>query len=284
MDVRCVVRADDQLGGGPCWSSREGRLYWFDIQGRRLAWYEPETDERGAFELPFRASAAAPRTQGGLIMATDKGLVFCDPDAGVLEMARAYELPEGFCSGDGMIDPDGNFWWSTVDATGEGRTGSVFRTTPALETEAVLSGIHIPASLAMSPDRKTLYVADAKLQSIFAHVAASLSEAALFAHTAGAPASPGGSALDARGFLWNAQPGGWRVARYAPGGELDMAVSLPVQRPTHCAFGGKDLTTLFVVSAIDGLPLGARPQQPLAGALFAIDTGIKGLSLPPFAG
>ena len=51
MDVRCVVKSDDRLGEGPCWSPREGRLYWFDIKGRRLAWYEPKTDARGGFDL-----------------------------------------------------------------------------------------------------------------------------------------------------------------------------------------------------------------------------------------
>ena len=64
LGIRCVVKADDQLGEGPCWSPFEGRLYWFDIKGRRLAWYEPASDERGAFDLPFRASAGAPRAPG----------------------------------------------------------------------------------------------------------------------------------------------------------------------------------------------------------------------------
>lgn len=284
MEARCVVKADDQLGEGPCWSPFEGRLYWFDIKGRRLAWYEPATDERGAFNLPFRASAGAPRAQGGLIMATDRGLAICDPIRGTLEMAQAYELPEGFRTNDGKIDIFGNFWWSTMDDNQGVRTGSVFRTGPDLKTEPVLSGIHIPNTLAMSPDGKLLYVADSKLQTIFAHPMADLTKATMFAHTAGAPASPDGSAVDAEGYLWNAQWGGWRVVRYAPDGTIDRIVHLPVQNPTSCAFGGEDMTTLYVTSAWDELPLGARPQQPLAGGLFAVETGIRGLSLPLFAG
>src|SRR3569833_1984673 len=96
MELRCVVKCDDRLGEGPFWSPFEGRLYWFDIKGQRLAWYDPKSDDRGAFDLPFRASAGAPRAQGGLIMATDRGLAFCDPVKGALEMAAAYALPEGF--------------------------------------------------------------------------------------------------------------------------------------------------------------------------------------------
>ncbi|MDB5418267.1 MAG: hypothetical protein JWP50_1686, partial [Phenylobacterium sp.] len=39
--VRCIVESADKLGEGPCWSPLEGRLYWFDIKGARLSWYEP---------------------------------------------------------------------------------------------------------------------------------------------------------------------------------------------------------------------------------------------------
>lgn len=284
MDVRCVVKSDDRLGEGPVWSPLDGRLYWFDIKGQRLAWYEPKTDERGAFDLPFRASAAAPRRQGGLLMATDKGLVICDPDKATLEIVRAYEFPPGFRTNDGKIDLEGNFWWSTMDDNHGVQTGAVYRTRSDFETERMLTGIHIPNTLCVSPDGKTLYLADSKLQTIFAHEMANLSNLRNFAHTAGAPASPDGSAVDAQGYLWNAQWGGWRVVRYAPDGQIDTIIPMPVQQPTSCAFGGDDLTTLYVTSAWDELPTGARASQPLAGGLFAVETGVKGLALPLFEG
>ncbi|MGZ3377143.1 MAG: SMP-30/gluconolactonase/LRE family protein [Phenylobacterium sp.] len=284
MDVRCVVKSEDRLGEGPCWSPNDGRLYWFDIKGKRLAWYEPKSGARGAFDLPMRASAGAPRTQGGLIMATEKGLAICDVDKGTLELVRPYQLPEGFRTNDGKVDMEGNFWWSTMDDNHGERPGDVFRTRPDLETERVLSGIHIPNTVSFSPDGKTLYMADSRLQTIFAHETTDLSKGRMFAHTAGAPASPDGSAVDAQGYLWNAQWGGWRIVRYSPAGEIDTIVPMPVQQPSSCAFGGEDMTTLFVTSAWDELPLATRTQQTLAGNLFAIDTGVKGLALPLFEG
>src|SRR5258708_16881309 len=101
MDVRCVVKSDDRLGEGPCWSPREGRLYWFDIKGKRLAWYEPATEARGAFDLPLRASAAAPRTQGGPLVATEQGLAVSDTAAGTLGIVQPIELPPGVRTNDG---------------------------------------------------------------------------------------------------------------------------------------------------------------------------------------
>ena len=284
MDVRCVVNAHDQLGEGPCWSPLEGRLYWFDIKGKRLAWYEPKTEDSGSFDLPFRASAAAPRSQGGLILATEKGLATCDPVAGTVELLRPFALPEGFRTNDGKIDLDGNFWWSIMDDNAGKQPGAVFRTTPDLATERVLEGIHIPNTISMSADRKTLYMADSSLQSIFAHEIADLTKIRRFAHTAGQPGSPDGSAVDAYGYLWNAQWGGSEVVRYTPDGRVDMTIRMPVEQPSSCAFGGADLTTLFVTSAWDGLTPAKRAQQPIAGGLFAIETGVKGLALPLFEG
>ena len=284
MDVQCVVKSDDRLGEGPIWSPREGRLYWFDIKGQRLAWFEPATDDRGAFDLPMRASAAAPRAAGGLLMATEEGLAVCDPDKGTLEIVLPVDLEPGFRTNDGKIDTKGNFWWSVMDDDGGKRPGSVFRTGPDFRTEQVLTGIHIPNTLSVSPNGRRLYMADSKLQTIFAHDTADLAKITEFAHTRGAPASPDGSAVDAQGYLWNAQWGGWRVVRYAPDGRIDRTIQMPVQQPTSCAFGGPDLTTLYVTSASDGLSMEARRAQPLAGGLFAIETGVKGLALPLFAG
>ena len=284
MEVRCVVKADDRLGEGPVWSAREGRLYWFDIKGKRLAWYAPATDDRGAFDLPMRASAAAPREAGGLLMATDKGLVICDPDAETLEIVAPLDFDAGYRTNDGKIDTKGDFWWSIMDDDDGKRPGAIFRTGPDFKTEMVLKGIHIPNTISVSPNGRRLYVADSRLQTLFAHDTSDLSKIEEFAHTRGAPASPDGSAVDAQGYLWNAQWGGWRIVRYAPDGRIERTIQMPVQQPSSCAFGGPDMTTLYVTSAWDGLSFDARAAQPLAGGLFAIETGVKGLALPLFAG
>ncbi|RAK60941.1 SMP-30/gluconolactonase/LRE family protein [Phenylobacterium hankyongense] len=281
-DVRCVVQAFDQLGEGPVWSAREGRLYWFDIKGRRLSWYEPASGAGGTFELPLRASAAAPREAGGLIVATEKGLAIVDPDAGTIAIVQPHDLGDGFRTNDGKIDLDGRFWWSTMDDNGGERAGSVFRTEPGGRTDRVLSGIHIPNTISVSPDGSLLYMADSKRQTIFTHRTDDLSQVTEFAHTRGEPHTPDGSAVDAEGYLWNAQWGGWRVVRYAPDGSIDRIVPMPVEQPTSLAFGGPDLSTLYVTSARDDLSPEALARQPLAGSLFAFEPGVKGLALPLF--
>jgi len=57
---------------------------------------------------------------------------------------------------------------------------------------------------------------------------------------------------------------------------------VPVKKPAMCAFGGADLDTLFVTSIRPALPDEALADQPLAGGLFALDPGVRGIAEPRF--
>lgn len=285
-DVRCIVAAEDLLGEGPVWSPEDGRLYWFDILGRRLSWHRPETGDGGAFTLPVRASAAAPCVGGGLLVASERGLARVDTTSGAFDIVSPITLEPGFRTNDGKIDVAGRFWWSTMDDDDGRRPGAVYRTDPDGSTHLVLEGIHIPNTLSCSPDGRTLYLADSAKGTIRAYpidAEGGLGAPAAFVDTGGADGTPDGSAVDAEGYIWNAQWGGGRIVRYAPDGRTDRVVAVPADQPTSCAFGGPDLATLYVTSARVGLSTAALARQPLAGALFAFEPGPRGLPLPEFS-
>ena len=54
--------------------------------------------------------------------------------------------------------------------------------------------------------------------------------------------------------------------------------------PTSPVFGGADLRTLYVTSARHRLTLGQLAVEPLAGALLALEPGVRGLPGHRFAG
>jgi L-arabinonolactonase len=72
--------------------------------------------------------------------------------------------------------------------------------------------------------------------------------------------------------------------RYAPDGTIERSVSVPVSRPTSCAFGGAEFTTLFITSARDGLSQAQLSKEPLAGSVFSVDAGVRGVRYPRFNG
>jgi sugar lactone lactonase YvrE len=53
---------------------------------------------------------------------------------------------------------------------------------------------------------------------------------------------------------------------------------------TSCAFGGPDLSTLYITSAAVGLLPQQRECEPLAGGLFALELDIAGMPAHPFQG
>jgi sugar lactone lactonase YvrE len=102
----------------------------------------------------------------------------------------------------------------------------------------------------------------------------------VFATDEDRPWYPDGVTVDAEGFVWNCKWDGGRIVRYAPDGSVDRVLTVPVPRPTRCAFVGPDLDLLAVTSAFTGL---ADPP-PDSGKTLLLDPGVRGLPPARFAG
>ena len=92
--------------------------------------WPPRSTERrsaspGASSVTRRASAAAPRTDRTLLLATEAGLGLFDPRTGEFELRHPMELGTGFRSNDGALLGDGCFWWSSMDDDGGKRPGAI---------------------------------------------------------------------------------------------------------------------------------------------------------------
>ena len=285
----CVVDCRNILGEVPLWDAAEQALYWVDIEGCRLQRLVPATGALQDWLLPERVCAVALRERNGLLLALASGFAFFDLETSALTRLAAPEsgLPHNRMN-EGKCDSRGRFWAGTMDDRLNARSGALYRLDPDLGCHRMESGIGISNSIAWSPDDRVFYFADTMQRTIFAYDfdadSGTISNRRILTDCAGQPGAPDGSAVDAEGFLWNAQWDGWRLVRYAPDGRIDRIVRLPVQKPTSCAFGGADLTTLYVTSAIWDLSREALAGQPFAGGLLALDVGVRGLPSTRFAG
>ena len=82
--------------------------------------------------------------------------------------------------------------------------------------------------------------------------------------------------IDAEGGLWVALWGGGAVHRYLDG-RLERVIELPVSQPTSCCFGGAGLDELYITSAWQASRPTQRRAEPLAGALFRVRPGVRGV-------
>jgi sugar lactone lactonase YvrE len=89
---------------------------------------------------------------------------------------------------------------------------------------------------------------------------------------------PDGATVDAEGCLWVALVQAGKIARFTPAGDLDRLIDAPTDLPSCVAFGGADLSTLYVTSIKDSGSGRAVSRHADGGFLFAIEgLGVRGL-------
>ena len=287
--VDVVVKGTDILGECPLWCEREQVLWWVDSRGPALKRWSPSTGVVGVTKLPSVVGSVAFRERGGMLAALQSGIHFLDAQSGALQTAAQPEahLPENRFN-DGRCDRAGRFWAGTMSDARREPTGSLYRLSPDLACAHIRGDVIVPNSIAWSADDRTMYFADTYRQVIrawdFDLAAGEVSNERVFCDTTGHPGRPDGSCVDADGCLWNAEYGGWRLVRYTPAGKIDRAIEMPVANPTCCCFGGAGLDTLYITSATQRLTPEDLAKQPLAGSVFAVTPGVRGLPEARFAG
>jgi sugar lactone lactonase YvrE len=284
----------DVLGECPLWDERAQCLWWIDIRApalrcaRDCGHEDNDSDDHvgdgdvRSWPLPEMVGSIALVDDGRLLLALSSSLVLFDPASGESEPIASPRFADpDHRFNDGRCDRQGRFWVGSMNNVTRAPEGTLYRLIGRGDLEPVAGGLCIPNSLAFSPDGATMLVADSLHYSIeacdFDGVSGAIGVRRTLAVTE-PPAFPDGSAIDAEGFLWNAEFNGGRIVRYAPDGRIDRVLATPVPRPTCCAFGGPELRTLYVTSASQQMDAAALAAMPLAGALLALDdVGVRGL-------
>jgi len=286
-----VANCRNLVGESPVWHAEGGCVYWTDINGFRIQRLVPETGQLNYWCFTESVAAISLTTvEGWLLVALGSKLILWSPATDErLEFARP-ECDPRIRLNDGASDSNGVYWiggmQNNVAADGApfditADLGSLYRVTSAREVTVWDSGYGITNSIAWSPDYNTLYCACSIQNVIYAYdyclADSSLRKRRVF--ICGLQRGvPDGSAVDTEGYLWNCRFFGGCILRIAPNGTLDRIIEMPVSNVTHCAFGGPNLSTLYVTSA----SIGAPPSEKTAGDLFAIETSVRGMPIGRF--
>jgi sugar lactone lactonase YvrE len=281
-NVSCVVNAADQLGETPLWCARTSKLWWLDIERPKLQSFDPAT---GAHEVfPFNsvyAGSLAICESGGFLVALDNDLFRFDPGNRRLEKFVEVETKGPTRLNDGRCDRQGRFWVGTMDNGLSQPLGSLYRVDPSGAVTRADQGFIVSNSIATSPDGKTLYYSDTRKYVLWAYDldidSGDISNRRVFFDHSADKDRPDGACVDADGCLWNAMFAGHRIVRYSPSGKIDRTIELPVTNPTCLCFGGPDYSTLYVTSATKMIAPEVLAREPLAGAVLALNVGVKGL-------
>ena len=287
-EVELALDAHAELGEGPSWDPATRRLIWVDITAELVRRFDPASGEDERFEVGQPVGAAVPTTDGRLALAVSDGFAFLDPTTGIVQRIADVEVDlADTMMNDGKCDPAGRLWAGTKDANGSRPLGSLYRLGADRMPERMLTGLTVSNGLGWSPDGATMYFIDSPTQRVdvfqFDLDGGEIANRRTLVEIPDAWGLPDGMTVDADGFLWVAFWGGSAVRRFDPTGGVAAVVEFPVSQVTSCAFGGADLSDLYVTTARDSLSENQLAEQPLAGALFRLRPGVRGQHPYPFA-
>lgn len=275
--ARLIWAAGARLGEGALWDDRLARLWWVDVEGRRLHRTDAVGDDRATWDLPHRLGfVALTEDPECLILGLQPGLFLYVPRTGRLD---PLAVPEGHAAAhrlnDGKVDDAGRLWFGTMgidEHPGSGALHRLERPGKCLRLDGVFT---VPNGPAFSPDGDRMYLSDSPARRI--HVIDLEDGRPIrrreFLRFADDEGYPDGITVDAEGCLWVAHWDGGRVSRSTPDGTRLEEVALPVTRVTSCAFGGEGMRTLFITTAGGSGSSG----KALEGGLFAAVTTTRGL-------
>lgn len=276
-----VIKAAAMLGEGPLWCVRTQSLLWIDghqPQYFRWRWGAADTE---AWPLERPPAALAQLADGRLLIAFRERMGVMDAPGAVIQeidMPGLTLADERF--NDAKVDRQGRLWIGTIDRTLSRPIGHLWRM-DADGIRAMGSGFALSNGMAWSPDQRWLYFSESFERLVhryrFDAENGNIVHAGTLASFQGGQPKPDGLTVDSEGGVWCAVFGGGCVNRYRPDGTLERSIRLPVTNPTSCMFGGPDLKTLFVTTAIFGLSDEARAAEPLAGSVLAFSMEVAGL-------
>lgn len=280
--VEQVSGAVTDHGEGPVWSARWGGLRFVDmLAGGVLTLREDGTVDR--LDVGRVAAFVRPRRGGGYVVATERGLGLA-PGADALprhaiDLVRAADERMN----EGTVAPDGSLYAGSTTWDQRPGGGALYRVSPGLVPELVLTGVTISNGLDFSPDHARAYYVDsgAGRMDVFDVVDARLTDRRPLVTLPRDVGDLDGIAVDAEGTVWVAVYGAGAVHRYSPSGGLLEVVELPVPHVTACAFGGPTLQHLYITTSRGG----AGDRAPTgAGAVFVTESDVPGLPVREFAG
>lgn len=276
----------------PVWCARLNTLYWVDVVEPAVHSHCFTDGKSTQWPLAKPPGSIALTTGGRLLVALRSGLLLLNPENGA-QQALEWDGPalEEDRFNDGATDPVGNFWIGSMDRKLAEPLGRIFRMGAGMKTSAGPIHAKLSNGVCFSPDGAHMYFSRSFEREICRFKIVDgpqmlSDETVIVKFGDDIEGRPDGCTVDAEGNLWSARVGGGAIDRYAPDGSRLGLLKVSTTHPTHCAFGGENMKTLFVSTSRHGeqfTKMNAGRDTDDAGRILAYRVETAGLQPTPFA-
>lgn len=285
MNANLIYQNNTILGEGPLWDFRIEKLVWVDIMKGLIHFFDPKTNNNTTHLFGHHVSAIVMREKGGYVLACDRGFAFYNPDNKQVEWLDDPEEHKKLNRfNDGKCDPQGRFWAGTMEFNAGNPNGALYCLEADLSWNLKLDNIYVSNGMDWSADATEMYYIDSPTRKIQCYSFDARTGNIVFKkNITEIPESlgfPDGMTVDENGNLWVAIYRAGKVQCFnAATGQLIEEIQVPTSLVSSCCFGGNKLDTLFITTIAEG-----NEEDPLAGGLFAIKPGVKGVHSNLFKG
>jgi len=276
-----VLDAKAKLGEGALWQPEQKLLYWIDIEGCELHFFDPKTGKNEKYDLPSKPGTVVPLKNGNCLLAFNNGVFEWDREKRSLTyFAENPEQAIGSRYNDGKCDPSGRLWVGTY--ADEKKQCGLYRINSDKSVTKMLGDITCSNGIVWSIDKTKMYYIDTPTRVVqqfdYDDATGEISNGKIIIRFPEGVGNPDGSTLDAEGMLWIAHWGGACVSRWNPEtGEMIGKVEVPARDVTSVAFGGDELETLYITTVSEWVDEETLAKYPHSGGLFAVKPGVKGI-------
>ena len=273
-ELSAVYCAALEVGENPLWNPKNKDLLFIDILGKAVYQMQKPGNVTKT-ECPQQIGCAAICQNGDLLLALEDG-VYRMNSKGSLTLAHQTVKIKGRRFNDGKIGPDGAFYLGTTDDNGQ---GAFYRLRDGILTE-LFHGCFCSNGIDWTRDTKHMYYIDSLKHMVeifdFDADTGALSARRKFLDIPNDWGLPDGMTLDENDNLWVALWGGYRVIHIDKDTkEVIQEIKVPCPKASSCAFGGEDLSSLYITTA----SINDISQFPDAGKVFQIQPGVKGKAI-----
>jgi sugar lactone lactonase YvrE len=267
-------------GEGAVWARAWGGLKWVDmLRGDVLTLRADGSIHRLATGSPV-AAMIRPRTTGGYVVVTERRFTLWRNDA--LEWASEPLWVDNRRFNEGTCDPDGRIVCGSMAYDGSSGVGEVWQLSPNRGLTRLFGGSTISNGAGFTADGARMFYVDTPTRRVDVFdYDGSLHDRRTFVRVPEEHGNPDGLWVDTEDGIWLALYGGSAVHHYDATGTLVDIVELPVTNVTSCTFGGDDFSTLYITTSRESL---GPADQPSAGSIFQVGTGVTGTVTRAFAG
>lgn len=274
MDADVLHDLRSEVGEGPLWDHRSGRLLFVDVFVGHL--YSATLDGRLEVAGTGRSlGAVGLRAGGGYVLATQEGVATLEPGSPAVPFSD-LRLDPALRMNDAQVGPDGCLWAGSMEWDAAPGAGALYRVAPDGSWRQVLDAVTVSNGIGWNAAADTMFYVDSATHTLEAFDWDATGALANRRVLAAIPEGlPDGLCVDEDDHVWVAVYGGGVVIRFAPSGERVASVRIPASLATSCCFAGDGLDALVITSAAAGLEPRERHAQQ-AGAVFVADVGVRG--------